>query len=422
MAANRPGSARGAVLSALDRTRRLFAELAEISADAPGVTRASFGPTESAAHDMIRREADTLGLEQRTDAVGNLYVTLPGRNREAPVLMTGSHLDSVPHGGNFDGAAGVLAGLVMLERLAAASQPECDVTLMVIRAEEMIWFPEHYLGSRAAFGLLPPDTPDRVCRSDNGRTLADHMVAAGFDPQAIRNCERQLDPAKIKAFVEVHIEQGPVLEAQDTALGIVTGICGIERNTVTFTGDTGHAGTVPMDSRRDALVAASDFISAIHDAAKKVTDLRATIGALSLHPNVVNAIPRAVELTLEIRALNDAVRDDFARLARYLGDNISGERRVGFSMERTYEQPAVPCNGDLIDALSTATGAICPTAPRLPSGATHDASAMADLCPISMLFVRCEDGVSHKPEEFAASDDMDAAIQSIAAFLVALEV
>jgi allantoate deiminase len=169
-------------------------------------------------------------------------------------------------------------------------------------------------------------------------------------------------------------------------------------------------------------VAASDFVSAIHDAAKKVTDLRATIGALSLHPNVVNAIPRAVVLTLEIRALNDAVRDDFARLARSLGEATSDNRHVGFAMDRTYEQPAVPCNGDLIDALGTATSAICPTAPRLPSGATHDASAMADLCPISMLFVRCKQGVSHKPEEFAASDDMDAAIHAIAGFLRALEV
>ena len=143
MAANRHGPARGPFLTALDRAKRLFNELAKISADAPGVTRASFSPIENAAHDIIRREAKALGLEQRTDAIGNHYVTLAGRNREAPALMIGSHLDSVPHGGNFDGAAGVLAGLVLLERMADEPQPSCDVTLMVIRAEEMIWFPEH---------------------------------------------------------------------------------------------------------------------------------------------------------------------------------------------------------------------------------------------------------------------------------------
>ena len=158
-------------MSAIERACRLFTELAEISADPPGVTRASFGPVENTAHEMIRRESETIGLEHRTDAIGNLYVTLPGLDRNAPVLMTGSHLDSVPHGGNYDGAAGVLAGLYMLEELSAGPTPPCDVTLMVIRAEEMIWFPEHYLGSRAAFGLLPNDTPDRVRRSDTGQTL-----------------------------------------------------------------------------------------------------------------------------------------------------------------------------------------------------------------------------------------------------------
>jgi N-carbamoyl-L-amino-acid hydrolase len=190
---------------------RLFAELADVSADTPGVTRASFGPGEAAAHAMIIREAKRIGLEHRTDAIGNLYVTLAGVDPNAPVLMTGSHLDSVPHGGNFDGAAGVLAGLDLLERLAQGPTPPCDVTLIAIRAEEMIWFPEHYLGSRAAFGLLPPDTPDRVKRSDTGRSLADHMTEAGFDPQSIRDRQPQLDPANIRAFVEVHIEQGPVL-------------------------------------------------------------------------------------------------------------------------------------------------------------------------------------------------------------------
>ena len=130
-------------MTELDRAARLFAELALASADPPGVTRDSFGVGETAAHAMIRREADILRLETRTDAIGNLYITLAGQNRSAPVLMTGSHMDSPPHGGNFDGAVGVLAGLVLLERLASGPVPPCNVTLMVIRAEEMIWFPQH---------------------------------------------------------------------------------------------------------------------------------------------------------------------------------------------------------------------------------------------------------------------------------------
>ena len=392
--------------------------IARCSVYGEGVTRFPFTSQHEAALDVIRSWMSQAGLQVHMDAAGTLIGRKDGPEG-APTFLIGSHQDSVRNGGGYDGIMGVVLGCLALEKLAAdGNELPFSVEILAFADEEGVRFPTALMGPRALAGTFDPAV--LAMTDSDGVSLRNALAGFGGDPDRVAALAR--DPAKTLGYLEIHIEQGPVLEAQDTALGIVTGICGIERNTVTFTGDTGHAGTVPMDSRRDALVAASDFISAIHDAAKKVTDLRATIGALSLHPNVVNAIPRAVELTLEIRALNDAVRDDFARLARYLGDNISGGRRVGFSMERTYEQLAVPCNGDLIDALSTATGAICPTAPRLPSGATHDASAMADLCPISMLFVRCEDGVSHKPEEFAASDDMDAAIQSIAAFLVALEV
>jgi len=400
------------------RAQDRLSDIARCSVDGEGVTRFPFTSQHEAALDAIRSWMSQAGLQVHMDAAGTLIGRKDGPEG-APTFLIGSHQDSVRNGGGYDGIMGVVLGCLALEKLAAdGNELPFSVEILAFADEEGVRFPTALMGPRALAGTFDPAV--LAMTDSDGVSLRNALAGFGGDPDRVAALAR--DPAKTLGYLEIHIEQGPVLEAQDTAVGIVTGICGIERNTVTFTGDTGHAGTVPMDSRRDALVAASDFISAIHDAAKKVTDLRATIGALSLHPNVVNAIPRAVELTLEIRALNDTVRDDFARLARSLGDSISDGRRVGFSMERTYEQPAVQCNGDLIDALSTATGAICPTAPRLPSGATHDASAMADLCPISMLFVRCEDGVSHKPEEFAASDDMDAAIQSIAAFLVALEV
>ena len=395
-----------------------LSEIARCSVDGEGVTRFPFTSQHEAALDVIRSWMSQAGLQVHMDAAGTLIGRKDGPEG-APTFLIGSHQDSVRNGGRYDGIMGVVLACLALEKLAAdGNELPFSVEILAFADEEGVRFPTALMGPRALAGTF--DRAALAMTDSDGVTLRDALADFGGDPDRVSSLARE--PAKTLGYLEAHIEQGPVLEAQDSALGLVTGICGIERNTVTFTGDTGHAGTVPMDSRRDALVAASDFISAIHDAAKTVSDLRATIGALSLHPNVVNAIPREVELTLEIRALNDTVRDDFARLARSLGDNISDGRRVGFSMERTYEQPAVLCNGDLIDAMSTATGAICPTAPRLPSGATHDASAMADLCPISMLFVRCKDGVSHKPEEFATSDDMDAAIQSIAAFLRALEV
>ncbi|MEO1459873.1 MAG: M20/M25/M40 family metallo-hydrolase, partial [Pseudomonadota bacterium] len=246
---------------ALATAQRLFKTLARETADPPGVTRASYGAGEAFAHGLIAAEADRIGLARRTDAVGNLYITLAGRDPAAPALFLGSHIDSVHHGGNFDGAAGVLAGLAVLERLAAAGiAPPFDITLMVIRAEEMVWFPVHYIGSRAAFGLLPPDTPDTACRSDSARPLAAHMADLGFDPGPIRRGEALLDPARIRGFIELHIEQGPVLTGADIPVGIVTAIRGnIRYRFARIEGETTHAGAVPRSHRRDAVLAGAEL-------------------------------------------------------------------------------------------------------------------------------------------------------------------
>src|SRR3954469_6385702 len=164
-----------------------------------GVTRASYGAGEQMAHDLMQAIGQTLALEQRIDAAGNLYLTLPGRDRSLPAIMTGSHLDSVPEGGNYDGAAGVGAGLALLARwVAAGRQPRHDVTVMGVRAEELSWFPAPYIGSRAAFGRLEPEALDRCVRRDTGGTLARHMAEAGFQPERIRAREKQLDVARIR--------------------------------------------------------------------------------------------------------------------------------------------------------------------------------------------------------------------------------
>lgn len=395
-----------------------LSDIAKSSVDEIGVTRFPFTPEHKAALGVIQSWMAQAGLQVHMDAAGTLIGRKQGPNG-APVLLIGSHQDSVRNGGRYDGIMGVVLGCLALEKLKAeAVELPFSVEILAFADEEGVRFPTALMGPRALAGTFDPAVLDM--KDNDGVSLRRALADFGGDPDGVSSLAR--DPSKTAGYLEIHIEQGPVLEAADAALGIVTGICGIERNTVTFTGDTGHAGTVPMDSRRDALVAASDFISAIHDAAMKIPDLRATVGALSLHPNVVNAIPSKVELTLEIRALDDTVRDKFARSARSVGDRISEFRRVGFSMERTYKQPAVPCDINMIGELEAAVAAIGHTAPRLPSGATHDASAMADLCPTSMLFVRCKDGLSHKPEEFATSDDMGAAIQAITGFLKAVAV
>lgn len=395
-----------------------LSEIADCSAGTAGVTRLPFTLEHKAALSVIGSWMSKAGLLTHMDAAG----TLIGRKEGpagAPTFLIGSHQDSVKNGGRYDGIMGIALGCLALERLAADNiKLPFSVEILAFADEEGVRFPTALMGPRALAGTFDHSVLEMT--DNDGVTLRKALSAFGGDPDRIRQIAR--DPETTLGYLEAHIEQGPTLEAHGAALGIVTGICGIERNAVTFIGDTGHAGTVAMGTRQDALVAASDFISSIHDAAVKVADLRATVGTLSLYPDVVNAIPSRVDLTLEIRALNDKSRDSFTDFARSICTDIANKRRVTFAMERTYMQPAVPCSGALMDRLENTTLAVCPTAPRLPSGATHDASAMADLCPISMLFVRCKDGVSHRPEEYVTSDDLDDAIQAIALFLKNLEV
>lgn len=403
-------------MTALARAKRLFKELAEISADAPGVTRASFGPVENAAHAIIRREAKALGLEHRTDAIGNLYITLPGRDRNAPAVMTGSHLDSVPNGGNFDGAAGVLAGLVMLERLSTGQQPSCDVTLVVIRAEEMIWFPEHYLGSRAAFGLLPRDTPDRVRRSDTGRTLADHMLEAGFDPQVIRDGQAQLDPTKVKAFVEVHIEQGPVLIKADLPIGVVTGIRGnIRYRHARITGETTHAGGVPRQSRHDAVLAGVELVASLEHwwqtAEIGGEDMVLTIGEFSTDPQQhgITKVPGLVTFTLDVRSQDDALLNRFAEFLHRQALDISAERRVEINLGSSTQAATAPMSLNIQQALVSAAQDCDVKHMEIPSGGGHDCATFASLgVPAGMVFIRNQNG-SHNPNEAMEFEDFSRA-------------
>ena len=393
-------------MTALDRPERLFAELLEASADPPGVTRASFGTGEAGAHAMIRREAEALGLEHRTDAIGNLYVTLPGRDRLAPALMTGSHLDSVPHGGNFDGAAGVLAGLAMLERLREGPPPPCDVTLMAIRAEEMIWFPEHYLGSRAAFGLLPPNAPDQLRRSDSGRTLGDHMTEQGFDPDAIRQAKPQLDPARIRAFVEVHIEQGPVLVEADRPVGIVSGIRGnIRHRFGRIEGETTHAGGVPRAARRDAVLAGAELAGRLESLWAGVEarggDMVLTMGEFSTDParHGITKVPGDLRFTLDVRSLDETVLDAFEAELDRLAQDISTRRRVRVDPGRRTRAAAAPMTQRIVAGLREAAGRAHVPVHELPSGGGHDAAVFASQgVPTGMLFVRNRNG-SHNPDE-----------------------
>ncbi len=242
----------------------LFTQLLSFSRDEPGVTRAAYGEGEERAHALMRATGLSLGLTPETDAAGNLFLTLPGKDPALPAWMVGSHVDTVPHGGNFDGAAGVIGGLAAVRALRRSGLvPARPVTVAVFRAEESVWFPASYVGSRAAFGLLPPETLD-LPRADSGRSLRAHMAELGLRPEAVARGETLLDPKRIHGFVEMHIEQGPTLEASEIPVAFVTAISGSFRyRKAACFGRYGHSGAVARSERSDAVFALADLIAGL---------------------------------------------------------------------------------------------------------------------------------------------------------------
>lgn len=403
-------------MKALQTARRLFDQLEQATADSPGITRDSYGEGEAIAHAMITEEAQRIGLENRCDDFGNLYLTLPGVDRRAPVLMTGSHLDSVPHGGNFDGAAGVVAGLALLETFAERPSIPFDVTLMVIRAEEMIWFPEHYLGSRAAFGLLPSDTPDRVKRADSGICLSEYMLNAGFNPDSIRYHRASLESEKIRAFIELHIEQGPVLIDQSIPVGIVTAIrANMRYRFCSIKGQTTHAGGVPRSSRHDALLAGAELASKLETEWIRLEnqgeDLVLTIGEFCTDRSQhgITKVPGRIDFTLDFRSQDESTLHSFNSVLQQLILDIGDRRGVDIELGRATHGDAAKMDDAMVNSLMVAAKDMDVPVMKLPSGGGHDSAVFAGQgIPTAMIFVRNENG-SHNPDEAMEFDDFSAA-------------
>jgi allantoate deiminase len=399
--------------SALDR----LAALAACSRPGPGVTRLPFTPEHRTALELLTAQMETAGLTVHLDAAGTLIGRLDGPPG-APVLLLGSHQDSVHQGGAFDGIMGVVLPILALEVLRDTGvRLPFAVEILAFADEEGVRFPTALLGPRALAGSFDPGV--LAMTDGDGVSLRDAMTGFGLDPDAIPGLAR--DRAKVLGFVETHIEQGPVLEAADAPLGVVTAICGIERHPVTFTGETGHAGTLPMDMRRDALVGAAALITEVDRLARATPGLLGTVGTLDVAPGAVNAVPREVRMMVELRAPDDPVREAAGAALTEFARGAATARGLALDMHRSYHQPATPCDPALSDRLAAAVAAETGApAPRLPSGATHDASAMADLCPVAMLFVRCKDGVSHRPEEAASGEDIAQAVAALVGFLTSV--
>ncbi|MBO1077333.1 Zn-dependent hydrolase [Roseomonas marmotae] len=403
----------------------LFDQLRNATLDEPGVTRAPYGQGESFAHRLLAGAARDLGLEVSQDAARNTYLTLPGRDRAAPVLMTGSHLDSVAHGGNFDGAAGVVGGLAAVMALRTMRPvPERDVTVMAIRAEESVWFQVSYIGSRAAFGVLPQGVLDSATRIDSGRSLAWHMQEEGADLAALRTGARHLDPARVAGFVELHIEQAPSLVKAGRPIAIGTGIPGNFRYPdIIVTGEQAHVG-LPRRFRQDAALAGADFATGLDRIwAEKETagiPMAATIGRFhtdaALHG--MTSVPGRFLLSLDVRAYDEAVLAGLEKQVLELVAEIEARRGVRFALGARASAPVGPVAPAIRDCLERQAVAQGLDWQLLGSPASHDAATFAAMgVPMGMIFVRNVNG-SHNPDEAMEIDDLMAGIGVLAGWMV----
>ena len=405
----------------LDLAASLFEALSRATRRGRGIVRDSYGAGEQAAHDILRSAANTLGLEISVDAIGNLFMTLPGRDRSAQPIIMGSHLDSVPQGGNYDGAAGVVAGLCVLSAMRRATVvPKCDLTVMAIRAEESAWFDIAYLGSGGAFGLLDPACL-LIPRSDNGRSLETTLKEQGFDPQPIRERRRLLDPSRIRAYLELHIEQGPTLVARGLPAAVVSGIRGCKRfRNARCTGEYAHSGAVSRAYRRDAVAATVAFLHHMekvwlqHEEAG--ADLVLTAGELFTDPAMhgPSKIAGETRFVLDIRSLSEATMNAVAAEARAAAERISGDYRVHIDLGTTSDSPPAVMDGRLRSRLMT----LLERPFEMASGAGHDAAVFAKVgIPSAMVFVRNESG-SHNPDETMSLDDFAVGSRSLLGLLM----
>ena len=405
----------------LDLAASLFEALSRATRRGRGIVRDSYGAGEQAAHDILRSAANTLGLEISVDAIGNLFMTLPGRDRSAQRIIMGSHLDSVPQGGNYDGAAGVVAGLCVLSAMRRATVvPKCDLTVMAIRAEESAWFDIAYLGSGGAFGLLDPACL-LIPRSDNGRSLETTLKEQGFDPQPIRERRRLMDPSRIRAYLELHIEQGPTLVARGLPAAVVSGIRGCKRfRNARCTGEYAHSGAVSRAYRRDAVAATVAFLHHMekvwlqHEEAG--ADLVLTAGELFTDPAMhgPSKIAGETRFVLDIRSLSEATMNAVAAEARAAAERINGDYRVHIDLGTTSDSPPAVMDGRLRSRLMT----LLERPFEMASGAGHDAAVFAKVgIPSAMVFVRNESG-SHNPDETMSLDDFAVGSRSLLGLLM----
>lgn len=393
--------------------------LGSFTEDPPRVTRTYLSESHRRAGDFLLGLMRDAGMEADYDALGNVVGRYAADRTDAPVVMTGSHQDSVRNAGKYDGLFGILSPIAVVGELHRQNR-RLPYTLEVIAYgdEEGVRFGTALIGSRAMAGAFDPAWLG--FRDADGITLRDALIAFGGRPDEIGSLDRRR--RNVVAFVETHIEQGPVLLNENLPVGVVTAIAGGSRHLVRVTGLAGHAGTVPMGSRRDALAAAAEMVLLVERHCTEHPGLVGTVGKIAAKPGAINVIPQDVEFSMDVRS-GEEPRRHAAVAALFAGfDEIARRRGVTVASELLYDAAAAPCDPALQAGFARAIEARGIPVRHLPSGAGHDAMAFAKMCPIAMLFVRClNGGISHHPDERLAAADADVATSVLYDFLCDFE-
>jgi len=387
---------------------------ARFSEEEEKLTRTFLSPEHKDCVGAVMTAMRAAGMTVRLDAVGNVVGRYEAKTPNARTLITGSHIDTVRDAGAYDGNLGVALPIACIADLdARGKRLPFAVEVVAFGDEEGVRFPTTLSGSRTLAGTFDPAV--LTVTDAEGTSLRDALAHFGCDPAAIAGEARKAE--EVLAFVEVHIEQGPVLEAEGLAVGTVTAINGASRFSITVAGMAGHAGTVPMTLRHDALAGAAEMIGAVEQTAAAEAGLVATVGRIAAAPGAINVIPGEVTFTLDIRAPEDGQRDAAIAALKARLAAIATRRGLTLEIDCLYSEGAAGCDPRLMDQLDRAIERQGLRAHRLPSGAGHDAMALAELCPIAMLFLRCGGGISHNPLESITAEDAEAGARVFLDFL-----
>ena len=388
-------------------------------APAPAVTRVVFSEQDLSARAWLKGLGEAAGLSIREDAVGHTFLRWQGTDPAAPAVATGSHIDAIPHAGRFDGTVGVLGGLEAIRSLQAAGfRPRRSIELIHFTSEEPTRFGLGCLGSRLMSGVLPASA-DETLRDSEGSSLREVRNRAGFLGDL---ASTRVAPGAYHAFVELHIEQGPLLERRKVPIGIVTAIAAPASERITIEGQGGHAGAVLMPDRDDAFLAAAEIALALEAAAKSTgaIDSVATTGVCDIHPRAINSIPSRVILEADIRDTETGRRDRMIEKLEEACRTVAARRGVRIAREEINRDTPATCDPRMVATIA----AVCETHhiafDRMVSRAYHDSLFMAKLCPTSMIFIPCKEGYSHRPDEHAAPDDIATGVKILAGALAKL--